>query len=166
VHKLISNSIDIADLLKDHNKYITLVIDEIHIKEELVYDKHEGSWISIVDLGNVNIQLLELEAALNQENSKRPLASTLMVRGLFEKLNYPYAQLTCANLSGDHLFHQAVCRLERIRFSVLALICDGASPNRRFWKLHSKGKEMTYKAQNPYSTDGGVFRIPSFTKKQ
>ena len=157
--------IDVANLSKDRNKYVVLVIDEMHIKEELVYDKHEGSLIGFANLGKTNNQLLELEAALSQDNPRRPLASTmlvLMVRGLFQKLNYPYAQFACANLSGDQLFDpiwQAVSRLERLGFSVLALTCDGASPNRRFWKLHGKGSEMTYKVRNPYATDRDLFFI-------
>lgn len=135
------------------------------MKEELVYDKHEGLLIGFVNLGKVNNDLLELEAALSQENSKRPLASTmlvLMVRGLFQKLNYPYAQFACANLSGEQLFDpvwQAVSRLERIGFSVLALTSDGASPNRRFSKLHGKDSEMTYKVRNPYANDRYLYFI-------
>jgi len=142
-----------------------LVIDEMHIKEELIYDKHEGSLIGFVNLGNINNQLLELEAVLSQENTRHPLASTmlvLMVRGLFQKLNYPYVQFACANLSGDQLFDpvwQAVSQLERLGFCVLALTCDGASPNRRFWKLHNKGTDFTYKMPNSYSTDRNLFFI-------
>jgi len=113
---------DVADLSKDLNRYVMLVIDEMHVKEELVYDKHEGSLIGFVNLGNINNQLLELEAALSHENRRLPLASTmliLMVRGLFQKVNYPYAQFACANLSGHQLFDpvwQAVSRLERLGF--------------------------------------------------
>jgi len=48
VHKLISNSTDIAD-----HKYVTLVIGEIHIKEELFYDKHEGSLL-ILEMSTIS----------------------------------------------------------------------------------------------------------------
>jgi len=48
---------------------------------------------------------------------------------------------------------QAVSRLERLGFHVLALTCDGASPNRKLWKLHSKGDDMVYKVPNPYAND-------------
>ena len=79
-----------------------------------------------------------------------------MVRGLFGKLQYPYAQFACANLSGDQMFDpvwQAISRLERLGFCVLALMCDGASPNRKLLKLHSKGDDMVYKVPNPYAND-------------
>ena len=58
---------DVADLSKDLNRYVVFVIDEMHVKEELVYDKHEGSLIGFVNLGNINNQLLQLEAAMSQE---------------------------------------------------------------------------------------------------
>jgi len=53
--------VDVADLSKDRSKYVVLVIDEMHIKEELVYDKYEGSLIGFIDLGKINNDLLELE---------------------------------------------------------------------------------------------------------
>lgn len=128
--------VDVADLSQDLNKYVILIMDEVHIKEELVYDKHEGCLIGFVNLGDINNQLMEFELALSQDKDSTPLASSmlvLMVRGIFRKLNYPYAQFACTNLSGDQLFDpvwQAISRLERLGFQVLTLTCDGASPNR------------------------------------
>lgn len=152
--------VDVADLSQDLHKYVTLIMDEVHVKEELVYDKHEGCLIGFVNLGDVNNQLLEFESALSQDKDRPPLASSmlvLMVRGIFQRLNYPYAQFTCSSLSGDQLFNpvwEAVSRLEMLGFQVLALTCDGASPNRRLWKLHSKDdSKMTYKVPNPYASD-------------
>ena len=46
--------VDVADLTKDLNKYVVLIMDEVHIKEELVYDKHKGSLIGFVNLGTTN----------------------------------------------------------------------------------------------------------------
>ena len=65
-------------------------------------------------------------------------------------------------MSGDQLFDpvwQAILRLERLGFCVLALTCDGASPNRRLWKLHSQTDEMIYKVPNPYATDRQLYFI-------
>ena len=38
-------------------------MDEVHIKEDLVYDKHEGTLIGFVNLGDTNNHLLQFEAA-------------------------------------------------------------------------------------------------------
>lgn len=47
----------------------------------------------------------------------------------------------------------AIARLERCGFKVLAVTCDGASPNRRLFKLHRSGKGVTYKVPNPYTSE-------------
>ena len=36
----------------------------MHIKHDLVYDKHSGSLIGFVDLGSTNNQILEFEKTL------------------------------------------------------------------------------------------------------
>ena len=36
----------------------------MHIKHDLVYDKHNGSVIRFVDLGDTNNQIIEFEKAL------------------------------------------------------------------------------------------------------
>ena len=154
------NLVDVAFLTSSLNKYIFLIMDEMHIKNDLVYDKHEASLIGFVNLGKTNNQLLEFEEALLSEKTELPLASSmlvLMVRGLFCQLNYPYAQFACNDISGALMFDpvwEAISRLERLGFYVLGVTCDGASPNRRLWKLHSgvsEQDELMYKVPNPFA---------------
>ena len=83
-----------------------------------------------------------------------------MVRGLFFKLNYPYAMFACSSLKGDLLFDpvwDAIARLEGLGFYVLALSYDGASPNHWLWSLHKdkdKANEILYKVPNVFAKDG------------
>lgn len=51
---------------------------------------------------------------------------------------------------------EAVERLERCGFRVMALICDGLAANRRLFRLHDPkaSPKNTYKVINPYSDDG------------
>ena len=98
------NLLDVAYLSKDINRYIFLIMDEVHIKNELVYNKHNGNLIGFVNLGDTNNWLLEFEKGLYNDNDELPLATSmlvLMVRGLFCKLNYPYARFACASMNGD-----------------------------------------------------------------
>ena len=107
-------------------KYVILIIDEMHVKEDLVFDKHSGELIGFTNIGEINSQLLALEQSLNNETHPVdiPLASsmmTFMVRGLFSHLQFPYAYFPCRNVTGDLLFDplwEAVCRLERSGFKV------------------------------------------------
>ena len=64
----------------------------------------------------------------------------LVVQGLFCKLNFPYAQFTCASTDGDLFFDtlwKAESCLEMLVFCELGLTCDGELPNSRLWKLHN-----------------------------
>ena len=73
-------------------------MDEVHIKEDLIYDKHEGTLIGFVNLGDTNNHLLHFEAALSNDVLPQPLAKTmlvLMVWGLFSKLNSKFEKITC-----------------------------------------------------------------------
>ena len=151
--------VDIAFLSNHLNRYVNLVMDEVHIKHDLVYDKHEGCLVGFINLGSTNNQLIEFENALCTEKTEPTLASTMlvfMVRGLLNKLNYPYVQFACDKLSGSQMFDpmwEAVSRLERLGFCALGLTCDGASPNRHLWKLHTDKHELVYKVPNCFAED-------------
>ena len=145
--------------LQDFQKCIALIMDEMHVKEDLVFSKHSGNLIGFTNLGHINDLLLQYERSLESDaESSAPLAKSMLVffvRGLFTSLQFPYAQFACKSLSGDLLFKpfwEAVFRLEKMGFKVIAAIADGASPNHNFFKLHSKTK-LEHKTLNPYAAD-------------
>ena len=118
-----------------------------------------GALMEFINLSETNDHLLKFERSLEEGGlTLQPLANSKMVfevRGLFTRLQFPYAQFSCASVSGDLLydpFWEAVCRLERLGLKVLAATADGASPNRRLIKLHGSGK-LVYKVINPHTPD-------------
>jgi len=127
--------IDAIDFSKEGNRYVALLLNDVHIKEDLVYDKHSGSFDWFCQHGWY--QLTAFEKSLSNENAetKPSVASTMlviMVRGLVSNLNFPYAQFPCGTWSGDLLVDpvwEAISRLERQGIRVLALTCDGVSAN-------------------------------------
>ena len=138
-------------------------MDEMFIKSDLVYYKRDGSLIGFVNISSINNQLLEFEAVINKGDPQPSLASSVMVfmvKGLLHKFNYPYAQFSCGNTSGDLIFDpvwEAVARLEQMGFFVLGLCRDGVSSNQKLWKLHSWSNELLYKIPNVYASDGKKF---------
>ena len=54
-------------------------MDEVHIKNELVYDKHSGVLIGFENLGDINNHLLQYEAAISSDSSPRQLAKSMLV---------------------------------------------------------------------------------------
>lgn len=144
--------------LSEHEKCVSIIMDEMHVREGLVYDKHSGALLGFTDLGNVNNLLMEFEHSLSLDQHTENLSKTmlvLMVRGLFIRLQFPYAQFACSSVTGDQLFNpfwEAVMRLERCGFMVLVATADGASPNRMFMCIHCEGDTFPYKVLNPFAS--------------
>ena len=64
------------------------------VREDLVYDKTGESLHGFLNLGDVNNQLQELEKQTNSGQPHDYIATqmlTVMVRGIFLKLEFPYA---------------------------------------------------------------------------
>ena len=82
--------------VEDWQKYVIILTDEMHIHEDLVYDKHTGALLGFTNLSDINSHLNRFEQSLQANMiSESALAKTMlviMVRGLFTKLQYPYAQ--------------------------------------------------------------------------
>ena len=62
-----------------------------------------------------------------------------LVRALFTKLCYPFGHFASEGFTSDQIFpcaHEAIRILESIGCKVRAITADGASPNRKYFKLH------------------------------
>ena len=105
-------------------------MDEMHIKEDLVFDHYTGKFIGYTNLGNVTDKLSEFERFVEERHGQTspPLAKSMMVfmvRGLFTKLQFPYAQFPVMSVSGDQLyepFWEAIGRLENCGLKVRCFI--------------------------------------------
>ena len=122
-----------------------------------------GALTGFINIGDINTQLLEFEQTMcdsTNPTSSKTLANSMlvfMVRGLFSNLEFPYAQFPCAKLTGEQMFlpfWEAVGRLERCGFKVIAATADGLSVNRHFFKLHGDDSQaLIHKALNPYAPE-------------
>lgn len=59
--------IDEADVKKGKDKYLVLAFDEMKIREDLVFDKHSGSLLCFVSLGDVTNVLDDFERQCSVE---------------------------------------------------------------------------------------------------
>ena len=119
--------------LPDTRKFVALLIDEMKVKEGLVYNKHTGEIVGFTSLGDINDTLLQIEQEGEQPQVAKQLL-TLMVRGIMFKLNFPYAHFASRGATGDILFPlvwEAIHRLESSEIKVLCVTADGASANRK-----------------------------------
>ncbi len=146
-------------------KLVFLLMDEMYIKEDLVYNKHMGS------LGDINNHLLAFERSLQKNGEEDEVLAkammAIMVRGVFTTLRFPYVHFPCEKVTRELLFQpfwEAVCRLERMGLQVWSSCTrvgntffhsatfDGASVNRRLAKLHDPQSEV-YKVRNIHAPD-------------
>jgi hypothetical protein len=144
--------------LEEFQKHVIILIDEMHIRDDLVYNKHTGELVGFVNLDTVNNHLMHL-GKYDEKASLATYVFVLMVRGLFINLEFPYASFPTKGVTADAMFPiiwEAIMRLELCELKVVGVTADGASPNRKFFKLHQKSYEehITYKTRNPFSVDG------------
>ena len=110
---------------EEWEKFVVILLDEMYIREDLVYEKHSGTLIGFVNLGEINNHLLAFERSLDQDSgvsgSLAKTVLTFMVRGIFTSLKYPYAHFFCSSITGDLMFQpfwEAVYWLERMGLKV------------------------------------------------
>ena len=58
--------------LSENRRYVTILLDEMKIKEDIVYDKYSGNMIGFCNLGSVNDDLMKAE---REEDVHPPLLS-------------------------------------------------------------------------------------------
>lgn len=152
-----------VDELAEWQKHVGLVIDEMKVKEDIVYDKNSCELLGYVNLGDVTNQLLQFEKRCTDQDVSDyipPVARYIccfMVRGIFVPVKIPYVQFATDGASSDEMFPliwEAVKRLELLGLKVMFITADGASPNRKVFNMHrNKRGEFIYKTPNIYSDD-------------
>lgn len=144
--------------LPDWKKHVVLLIDEMKIKESLVYDKNEAQIIGFVNLGGLDDQLAQLESGECGPDSVADHLLAVMVRGIFTRIRFPYAHFFTRGIHEHDLFSivwEAIERLEKLGFKVLVVTADGASPNRLFFRMSLQSHDdLCCKSKNPYSDEG------------
>ena len=141
----------------DIERYVTILFDEMKIQEDLVWDKYTGELIGFVDLGDINTNF----ATLKDVKEIATHVLVFLVKSVVNPMPFSFATFATAGITSYQImpiFWNAVCYLENINLKVIAATADGASPNRKFFKMHKNldgdsGKDVIYRAKNLYSKD-------------
>lgn len=151
--------------LPEYQRYCGIIFDEMKIKENLVYDKYTGCVVGFVNLGDINNDLSALERRMKDDSEQAPIANhllVLLVRGIFFKLEFPFAHFGTVGVTADQLFPiiwEGIRQVESIGLQVIFLTADGASVNRKFFRMHQNPAEQNnpripiYKTINPFAQD-------------
>ena len=154
-----------ASSFSPRQRYIAIIMDEMKIQSNLVFDKVSGDLIGFIDLGDPMTNF----ACLTDEDPVASHALAFLVRGLCTDLKHIIAYFFTGNVTSFQLmplFWRTVSVLEMsLKLHVCAAVNDGASPNRKFFRLHSKmakGMEcdVVYKTPNIYAPSQFIFFFP------
>ena len=113
----------------------------------------QGEWFT--SLGSINDELSCLEHDC-QGDSMLPVSVAnqllvVMVRGIFFKLEFPYAHFASRGVTADPLFPivwEAIRQIEAIGLKVIFITGDGASANRKFLKMHKRPDDTLHMHKN------------------
>ena len=144
------------------------------MKESLGFDKQETEVVGFVDMGDVNNELADLERECSTADQHPAIAThmqVLMVQGVFTGLRFPYAHFPTTTSKAEHLFHivwEAIERIEYKKLKVIVVCSDGASTNRKMFRIHGESScqpyHPVYKITNRYSEEERpVFLMSVFT---
>ena len=143
---------------KEHQKFVCISFDEMKIQEGLVFNKFSNELVGFVDLGDPDKNF----ASFDDLETIAKYAFVFYVRGIASDLKFALAYFGTAGMpafSIMSLFWEAVSYLElSCELSVVACVSDGASTNRKFYKMHKvDGDELTFRAKNPFAEERYVF---------
>ena len=130
--------------------YLKVVLfDEMKIKSNLVFDKHTREHIGFLDLSDPDVNFSTLNS---ENNSLASYALVFFLRGLATNLKYSHEYFATDGISSTQLmliFWKAFASLGLLcNLWVIVTTSDGASANRRFFRLHKDldgmaGKDFT-----------------------
>ena len=121
---------------QDIEKYGVLLLDEMKIKEDLVWDKHTGDLIGFVNLGDPELNF----ATLKKSSELASHVVLFLLRSIVNPLKFSLANFATTNTKSTQLFPlfwKAVGILEdKCGVKVVGVTSDGASANRSMYRMH------------------------------
>ncbi|KAK3922593.1 Transposable element P transposase [Frankliniella fusca] len=128
-----------------HKKYHVLMMDEMYICQNLVFQKSSGQMIGYTSLDTIESEMKILEnlidatEPLESENTIASKVLVYMIKGVSNGIKEVVATYAVSNLSANQLkdwtWH-VIGDLEIHGVAVVAVICDGSAVNRAFIKKH------------------------------
>ncbi|KAK3915650.1 Transposable element P transposase, partial [Frankliniella fusca] len=127
-----------------HKKYHVLMGDEMHISQNLVFQKSTGKLVGFTTLDTLDREVKMLEQVLDNSDQEceETIASKIMVfmvKGVSNGIKKVIATYAVGNMSAVQMKKwtwEVIGALERSGVAVVAFVCDGSSINRSFINSH------------------------------
>ena len=118
-------------------RFVVSSFDEIKVQQNLVFDKYSGGLIRCVDVGDAELNY----SCFANVNSLATHALVYYIRGIASDLKFSLANFAAKGITSYQImptFWEAVTILElSCELKVIAAVSDGASPNGKFYRMHS-----------------------------
>ena len=134
-HEIINELKNKIKYFSDIERFMVILFDEMKIQENLVWSKHTGDLIGFVDLGDVNLNY----ATLQETNAIASHVLVFLLRSVVNPFKFSLANFATKNATASQIFPLfwkavAICETQ-CAIKVVAAICDGASANRKFFRM-------------------------------
>ena len=141
----------------DKDKFVVLLMDEMKIQENLVWDKHNGELIGYVDLGDINY------ATMSKVTTVASHVLAFLIRSIVNPFKFSLANFATDGISASQMFPllwKAISICGKSSLKVIAVAFDGASPNRKLFRMHwyltqdddmNPETDVTYRTRNLFS---------------
>ncbi|XP_052131837.1 uncharacterized protein LOC127751796 [Frankliniella occidentalis] len=158
IDKLVKN-------MPEHGKgnYVSLMFDEMTIREGVVFDSKSGQLIGYTNLDEVEAEIERLDS--NNSFHKPKLAKKVLVfmaKNITggKSLKEAVAIYAVTSATADQIYRRTwavIEELENRSVKVLCLVCDGATTNRSFFKMmqhpDADGTRPPFSTKNIFSGD-------------
>ena len=156
---------ELKEKVKDFSeteKFVVLLFDEMKIQQNLVWDKHTGELIGFVDLGDIETNY----ATLEKVDDLASHVLVFLVRSIVNPFKFSLANFATNGATSAQMFPLfwkavGICEIQ-CNLKVVAATCDGASPNRRLFRMHfhmtkaddiNPDVDVTYRTLNVFNRD-------------
>ena len=144
---------------ENHEQYFNLVFDEIVVREGIVINRRTGEVVGYTHLTDLENELkaLESEILTGSDPNRQPAKKVLvyLALGITNSLQDIVAVFTTSGSMTAVQLHtrtwDVIYRMESHQLKVLCCICDGATINKKFFRMHAKGDlncEYVYSTRN------------------
>ena len=119
----------------DNEKNFVMLMDDMKIQDNLVWDKHTGDLIVYVDFGDAELNY----ATLQKFTDIATHALVFLLRSVVNPFKFSLANFTTTGATSAQMFPLlwkaiVICELNSLKF--LAITCDGALSNRKLFHMH------------------------------
>ena len=154
IDKMVLQSVQerIKKLKEDYKKFHVLMADEVHISQNLVFQKSTGCLIGYTSLDTIDREVRYLEQWIDNESPSQDVEQVIatkvlmyMIKGVSSGIKEVVASFAVRILTANQLKDwtwRVIGALERFGVPIVAFVSDGSSVNRDFIRKHKPATKL------------------------